>query len=266
MANIKISELPSGTLTQSSVIPFVDGGTTYKGNVSGLTLNVSGLTVSGNTNFTGNIYATGNIFCDNVLAYDSLQSNDIFPSDDVDLNISTRTNTGTKSINLMTGPKPGGYGYIRMKITSGGTVGVGTTSPTHTFHVSGNSNPVKFEGLQLNTGATKNVISDDNGVLYVENRPKKYVALLTQTSAGTPTSIVLENTLGNVTFGYTSTGIYSVTATGLLTYNKTSVITGGAVCSIDSLTTNGFFLLSYNIPNLSNDVLNNTTLEIRVYP
>ncbi len=129
MANIKISELPLGTFTQSSIIPFVDGGTTYKGNVSGLTLNVSGLTFSGNSNFIGNITSTGNIFCNNVLAYESLQSNDIFPADDVDLNISTRTNSGTKSINLMTGPKPGGLGYTRMTITSGGTVGIGTTNP-----------------------------------------------------------------------------------------------------------------------------------------
>jgi hypothetical protein len=230
------------------------------------TLPTRTLTVSGNSNFIGNIDSTGIIFCTNVIANESLQGNEIFPSEDVDLNISTRTDTGTKDINLMTGPKPGGLGYIRMTITSGGTVGVGTTTPTHTFHVSGNSNPVRFEGLVSNTGATKTVIADNNGVLYVENKPKKYVALLTQSSTSAPTAIVLENTLGSVTFGYVSTGTYSITATGLLTSNKTTIVTGGAVCSTSNLTIDGFYLLSYNIPNPSNGILSNSTLEITVYP
>lgn len=140
------------------------------------------------------------------------------------------------------------------------------TLPTHTLHVSGNSNPVRFEGLQTNTGATKTVITDNNGVLYVENKPKKYVALLTQSSTSAPIAIVLENTLGSVTFGYISTGTYSITATGLLTSNKTAIVTGGAVCSTSNLTVDGFYLLSYNIPNPENGILSNSTLEITVYP
>jgi hypothetical protein len=42
MANIKISELPSGNITQNSFIPFVDNGVTYKGNITGVTLNGQG--------------------------------------------------------------------------------------------------------------------------------------------------------------------------------------------------------------------------------
>ncbi len=81
------------------------------------------LTVSGDSNFIGIAFAT------DFIASESLQGNDIFPTDDVDLNISTRTDTGTKNINLMTGPNVGGLGYTRMTITSGGTVGIGTTNP-----------------------------------------------------------------------------------------------------------------------------------------
>ena len=36
----------------------------------------------------------------------------------------------------MTGPKPGGLGYTRVKITSGGTVGINTDSPTALLDVS----------------------------------------------------------------------------------------------------------------------------------
>jgi len=156
----------------------------------------------------------------------------------------------------------------RMLITSGGSVGIGTSSPSTTLHVSASTNPVRFEGLQTNTGATKTVIADNNGVLYTETKPKKYVALLTQTGTSAPTAIVLENTLGNITFSYFQTGKYTVTATGLLTLNKTTVITGGAVCAIDTLTANGFNLSSYSMPPVANanGILNNSTIEISVYP
>jgi hypothetical protein len=148
-----------------------------------------------------------------------------------------------------------------------GELRIGTTSSSgNKLYVTSDSDPVRFGGLQSNTGATKNVIADNNGVLYVENKPKKYVALLTQTGTNAPTAIVLENTLGTVTFGYNTTGIYSVTATGLLTSNKTTIVTGGAVCSVDSLTTNGFLLLSYSVPTIANGILNKSTIEITVYP
>lgn len=37
MANVKISELPLGELTSTSIFPFVDGGTTYQGAISAIT-------------------------------------------------------------------------------------------------------------------------------------------------------------------------------------------------------------------------------------
>jgi hypothetical protein len=151
--------------------------------------------------------------------------------------------------------------------SSSKTFGINVTAQTNSLHVSASTNPVRFEGLQTNTGATKIVIADNNGVLYTETKPKKYVALLTQTGTSAPTAIVLENTLGNITFGYVSTGKYTVTATGLLTLNKTTVITGGAVCSIDTLTVNGFSLISYGLGfSSANTILNNSTIEISVYP
>ena len=39
MANVKISELPLGSLTSTSTFPFVDEGTTYQGAISAITSN-----------------------------------------------------------------------------------------------------------------------------------------------------------------------------------------------------------------------------------
>jgi trimeric autotransporter adhesin len=151
--------------------------------------------------------------------------------------------------------------YISGDLRIGSSLNTGSK-----LYVSASTNPVRFEGLQTNTGATKTVIADNNGVLYTETKPKKYVALLTQTGTSAPTAIVLENTLGSITFAYQTVGIYTVTATGLLTTSKTTIVTGGAVCSVSSQTTNGFFLISYGIPTPTNGILNNSTLEITVYP
>lgn len=113
-------------------------------------------------------------------------------------------------------------------------------------------------------------------VLVREKPYKVYRALLTQSGTSAPTAIVLENTLGTVTFGYTGIGTYSVTATGLLTLNKTAVVLGNNVNATFStvptlatatLTVNGFNI--YTGDALAQDVLNsillNTLIEIKVY-
>jgi hypothetical protein len=46
MANVKISELPLGNLTSTSIFPFVDEGTTYQGAISAITTNVGVIQVT----------------------------------------------------------------------------------------------------------------------------------------------------------------------------------------------------------------------------
>ena len=140
--------------------------------------------------------------------------------------------------------------------------------PTHTLHISGINDVFRVEGLSASTGNTKYLTINNSGIVTIKQEPRKYVALLTQTGTSAPTAIVLENTLGGpVTFAYFQTGKYTVTATGLLPLNQTTVIKGGAVCAIDTLTTNGFNLSSYSMPPIANanGILNNSTIEIRVY-
>jgi hypothetical protein len=102
---------------------------------------------------------------------------------------------------------------------------------------------------------------------------KVYTALLTQTGTTEPTAIVLENTLGPITFVYNGTGTYAVLSSGLFTTNKTAFFitpnnagTGGGT-AIQALTPSQANLWSYltNTGFGIDGVLNTATLEIRVY-
>lgn len=109
---------------------------------------------------------------------------------------------------------------------------------------------------------------------------KVYSALLTQSGFSAPTATVMENTL-NITpsFSYydnpgtfeTEVGTYIITASGAFTSGKTVVLNGNSF-----LYTNGLLRYSVSSPDdvyiytfqgnvLSNGVLNNTFIEIRVY-
>ena len=116
-------------------------------------------------------------------------------------------------------------------------------------------------------------------VLKDDPRPYKvYVALLTQTGTDAPVATVLENTLGGtITFGYDYVGTYSINSAGLFTSNKTFVQT-----TLGYTWNANIGLLNYAIQDdslislltfdsqttapASNDVLTNTSIEIRVYP
>jgi hypothetical protein len=53
---------------------------------------------------------------------------------------------------------------------------------------------------------------------------KVYTALLERTGAVAPTSTILENTLGTITFAYTGPGNYAILSSSLFTINKTFVL------------------------------------------
>ena len=141
MSNIKISQLTQFTGSSSN---------------TWLVMNNSGQTET--FKITRESLLSGLIQCSNVLASESLQSNNFFSVDDLDLNISTRTNSGTKNINLMTGPKPGGLGYTRVKITSGGTVGINTDSPTAQLDVSVPTGTTV--GLRVSGNSSADMVAD----------------------------------------------------------------------------------------------------------
>lgn len=110
---------------------------------------------------------------------------------------------------------------------------------------------------------------------------KEYEATIAQSGTGAPTATIMRNTLGvTPTWGYTSTGIYTLTATGKFTANKTTISINGATIptsatvisfingvrtSADVLT---FTTKNANITTpavaVGNDIFN-TTIRIRVY-
>lgn len=108
---------------------------------------------------------------------------------------------------------------------------------------------------------------------------KKYIANLTQSGTSAPTVKILENTIGNIVFTYDSTGYYIGTLTGAFTTaNKCCFFvskqfpvgdTGGLVINIDISMNrddaNSFHIASESAGTVANGVLNNTTIEIRVY-
>jgi len=97
---------------------------------------------------------------------------------------------------------------------------------------------------------TSGSISDANGTV----KPfKRYTALLTQTSTNAPVATVLKNELSvTPTWGYTSTGVYTCTATGLFTSAKT-VISLGA--QLDLLNNAKAIHTSANVVTVTTSVL-----------
>jgi hypothetical protein len=106
---------------------------------------------------------------------------------------------------------------------------------------------------------------------------KIYKALLTQSGTQDPVAIVLENTLGDIRWVYNDIGVYYGQLSGAFTYEKTTSC--GGVCNLYNSFYACFFevqrddldtLLMYttnsaNSGSFSNDMLNNTLIEIKVY-
>ena len=141
---------------------------------------------------------------------------------------------------------------------------------------------VSTTGFRMTSGATAGYVltSDASGnATWNQRLPYKvYTALLSQSGTASPTSVGLENTFGiTATFSYISTGYYELHMTGQFTSGKTFIING---CP-DSGPIGGNFgilLTDYSDTNkirlstlddngvFYNGMLNNTSIEIRVYP
>ena len=161
----------------------------------------------------------------------------------------------------------------------GSSVGIGITSSSYKLEVSGT---VSTTGFRMPTGASAGyVLTSDasgNGSWNKKLPYKVYVALLSQTGINDPTCVELENTFGiTATFSYISTGHYELYLTGQLTSGKTFIVNGCP--DQDPIGGNfGIFITEYlNTTRIKlstvddggtfyDDGLNNTSIEIRVYP
>jgi hypothetical protein len=105
---------------------------------------------------------------------------------------------------------------------------------------------------------------------------KTYKALLNQTGTNAPIATVLENTIGNIVWGYTAEGIYTATLTGAFTANKTIVFGDRFLGSVTEgvfpyvlmffQNTSTIAIQCYEGDVGSNNFLINTPISIEVYP
>jgi hypothetical protein len=120
-----------------------------------------------------------------------------------------------------------------------------------------------------------NVDKLDAGIINQGGSPVKpykvYTALLTQSGTTAPVATVLENTIGNIVWSYSTPGSYLATLTGAFTNGKTFVsITGNAggdgwvlFCDLSPLP-NALYLAQYDSAGLNVDNCQ-CQIEIRVY-
>jgi lysophospholipase L1-like esterase len=122
------------------------------------------------------------------------------------------------------------------------------------------------EGVNSNEFITKGQLDASSLRPY-----KVYTALLTQSGTSAPVATVLENTLGGtVVFTRSSTGIYIGTLTGAFVANKTLTLgvasTHPSFLSMNRVTNDTFSIATENSGgNLTDGLLNDTSIEVRVY-
>jgi len=89
---------------------------------------------------------------------------------------------------------------------------------------------------------------------------------------GAPRVNILENTIGNIWFSYTTNGVYHMNSDGLFTADKTIGFAGGQSSAV-RLSTEPVFNINYGTTNVmeivtpsgNDDKLNGAPIEIRVY-
>lgn len=95
-----------------------------------------------------------------------------------------------------------------------------------------------------------------------------YTALLTQSGTDAPVAIVLHNTIGEIVWTRTGVGSYTGTLVGAFPENKTFAIMGSQYLNawiLERNDDNTVVIATYS-GGASDDVLINTSIEIRVYP
>jgi hypothetical protein len=104
---------------------------------------------------------------------------------------------------------------------------------------------------------------------------KVYTALLTQVGELAPEAIVLENTIGNISFAYESVGVYAVNSSNLFIEDKTSVdidptnydyLTGLALFANETIFSLSKIRITTTLGGApADDLLIKNRIEIRVY-
>lgn len=98
---------------------------------------------------------------------------------------------------------------------------------------------------------------------------KEYTALISQSGTAAPTVIILKNTIGNIVWTRSSTGIYYGTLANAFTDDKTTfnitpkLTPWNLIISRDN--SNVISITTYNSTTPADDLLTNTPIKIQVY-
>jgi len=165
------------------------------------------------------------------------------------------------------------YPYGNMRDRGAGIQGSEMNTEFHTDYVQ------FFEKMFAESGLTANGLPDNvtNGFQLFEAARisikgyKSYVALVSQAGTGAPTATVIVNELGGtVSWTRAGTGVYSAALSGAFVNNKTFplISSNGEFMSLAArFDSNSVAIQTYNFNTAvySDNKLNNTPIEIRVY-
>jgi hypothetical protein len=206
--------------------------------------NITGQTINGNLTINGNIVITGSTTSD---------GQSLLPT----YKVYTALLTQSGSTNVIT-------------INSGGVV----KGVTYTYLTGGNEN-IDFSNVfpVVPGEIPNNMVATSSGI------PNNWNGVFLTYDTGAPSVTVLENTLGNIWFSYSSLGEYvCISNKNLFPFDKTFINVGSVgsveysisgdvpIVQISILSSSSFFIQNTSQGTIREDgMLWNTPLEIRVY-
>jgi hypothetical protein len=140
------------------------------------------------------------------------------------------------------------------------------------------STPSKIGDIYVDTAAeilyfAKDVASAADWIPSSGLPYSSYTAILSQTGVAAPTASILANSVGTVTFGYTTVGQYTINSSALFTSGKTAIFLtmGGstyddAFAIVKRVSSSQYQLLVTAVGAGFNNVWSDLSIEIRVYP
>jgi hypothetical protein len=155
-----------------------------------------------------------------------------------------------------------------------GTVQIGNTFVTDTYLQGNLQLPAYGDGTITGTPTKALAVDTDGKVLEVPyNNAQVYVALLSQAGTAAPTAVVLENSVGNVTYTRDSAGVYNVVLPSTITNGisriyatiQTNTTAKYLIVSDMPATDVSTFQIECTGEGLSDD-FTRAKFEIRIYP
>lgn len=118
-----------------------------------------------------------------------------------------------------------------------------TTTPIYVYGENAASSILKLDTKDFVADTTYLVLKQNESVKFfrvgtrwigesfngVKNKPLVYTALLSQSGTNAPTVTVLENSIGNIVWGYLASGVYTATLTGAFIESKTVAFISGTL-------------------------------------